>query len=93
MYWATHSASLLYNAAFLVAYVGAALGAFLLAREITGSGAAAVIAAAAFAFAPYRVAQLSHLQVLSVGWMPVALVALARHCAIQLLAVFAELSS
>ena len=41
--------------------------------------AAAFLAGVFFAFTPYRIAQLSHLQVLSAEWMPFALYAIRRH--------------
>jgi hypothetical protein len=40
-----------------------------------------VIAGTAFAFCPYRAAQVSHLQVLMAGWMPIGLWALHRYFA------------
>ena len=78
VYWLSRSPILTYNAAFLLAYVVSAVGAYVLARELTGRRDAALVAAAAFAFAPYRWAQLSHLQVLSAGWLPLALWAVHR---------------
>ena len=52
--------------------------AFLLGRRITGSTAAGLLAGVAFAYAPYRASHLSHLQVLTAQWMPLAL--FAMHC-------------
>jgi hypothetical protein len=78
VYWVSRNPVLTYNVAFLLAYVMSALGAYVLARELTGRRDAALLAACAFAFAPYRWAQLPHLQVLSAGWLPVALWALHR---------------
>jgi hypothetical protein len=77
-YWLSQSPILVYNAAFLLAYVLSAVGAYVLARELTGRRDAALVAAAAFAFAPYRWAQLAHLQVLSAGWLPLSLWAVHR---------------
>ena len=57
----------MYNFAFLLSYVLAGSGMYLLAKSLTGSRSAAVLAGVAFAFAPYRVAQAPHLQVLNVG--------------------------
>lgn len=50
--------------------------AFLLGRHLTGSTAAGMVAGVAFAIAPYRAGQLSHLQVLTAQWMPLALLAM-----------------
>ena len=54
---------------------------FLLGRELTGSAAAGLVAGLAFAFAPYRIANIPHLQVLSSAWMPFVLFGLHRHFA------------
>ena len=68
-----------YNLLFLSTFVLSGLGMFLLAREWTGNARAAWVAGLIFAFLPYRVAQFSHLQVLSSQWMPFALYGLARY--------------
>ena len=52
---------------------------FLFARELTGSIAAAFIGGLLFAFAPYRIPQSSHLQVLSSQWMPFVLYGFRRY--------------
>ena len=56
---------LAYNAAFLASFVLSALGAYLLARELLGRSDVAFLTGLLFGFAPYRVDQLSHIQVLS----------------------------
>ena len=76
---ATGNVVLSYNVAVLATFVLSGLGMFLLARELTGSTAAALLAGAAFAFTPYRVDQLSHMQILSSQWMPFALFGLRRY--------------
>ena len=76
--WLTGNPVLGYNVAFLFSYVLAGSGMYLLAVSITGNRLAAVVSGVAFAFLPYRVAQLSHLQVLMFGWMPIGLWALHR---------------
>lgn len=75
----TGNVVLSYNIALLLTFVLSGVGMFLLARELTGSSAAGLLAGAAFAFAPYRVDQLSHLQVLSSEWMPFAIYGLRRY--------------
>ena len=62
-----------YNVLFLSTFALSGLGMFLFAREITGSRTAALVAGVAYAFAPYRVTSIPHLQVLSSHWMPFAL--------------------
>ena len=76
--WLSGNPVLAYNLAFLFSYVLAGSGMYLLARSVTGSRLAAVVVGLAFAFLPYRASQLSHLQVLMYGWMPVGLWALHR---------------
>jgi hypothetical protein len=56
----------------------AGLGAYLLAREVTGNRWAAFIAGLIYAFYPYHFAQRNHLNLLSVQWMPFALLFLMR---------------
>jgi len=76
---ATDNVVLAYNLLFLSTFVLSGLGAFLLVRELTGSTAAGVVAGMAFAFAPYRLSQFSHLQVLSAQWMPFVLYGYRRY--------------
>ena len=77
--WATGSAVLGYNAAFLFSYLACGMGAYLLAFVLTDCAGASFVAALAFAFAPYRLSHLQHLQLLSSYWMPVALAALHQY--------------
>ncbi len=79
--WMSGNPILAYNAAFLGSYVLAGGGMYLLARWLTGRRDAAWLAALAFAFHPYRVVHVAHLQVLMWGWMPIALWALHRYFA------------
>lgn len=61
----------------LVATIGLAAFAFhLLARELTGSTAAAVVGACLFAFNCTTLADLARLQLVSIQWLPLALLAL-----------------
>src|SRR4051812_10919858 len=79
VYLATRNPVVAYNIVFLSTFVLSAVGMFLFARELTGSTRAAFVAGLAFAFAPYRIASIPHLQVLSSAWMPFTLFALRRH--------------
>ena len=79
VYLATGNVILCYNLLFLSTFVLCGLGTFLLVRELAGSGPAAFLAGLLFAFAPYRFAQSSHLQVLSVQWMPFVLYGFLRY--------------
>jgi hypothetical protein len=79
LYAVTKNPILCYNVVFLSTFVLSGLGMFLLARELTANRAAAVVAGLAYAFAPYRVGSLPHLQVLSSAWMPFALYGFRRY--------------
>jgi hypothetical protein len=81
VYAATHNPLLGYNLVFLSTFVLSGLGMFLLGRELTGSRAAGFIAGLAFAFSPFRIASMPHLQVLSSAWMPFVIYGLRRSLA------------
>jgi hypothetical protein len=81
IYAATNNPILCYNLLFLSTFVLSGFGMFLLGRELTGSAAAGFVSGLAFAFAPYRIANIPHLQVLSAAWMPFVLFGLHRHFA------------
>jgi hypothetical protein len=76
---ATGNMVLCYNLLFLSTIVLAGWGMYLLVRELTGRPLAAFVAGLAFAFAPYRISEGSHLQVLSSQWMPLALYGFRRY--------------
>jgi hypothetical protein len=67
-----HAAMVRYDLLFIFAYALAFFGAYLLARELGLGPIGAVIAGAAFAYAPYRLEQDGHLQVISSGGIPLA---------------------
>jgi hypothetical protein len=77
--WATGNPILAFNVVFLLSPVLNAVAANALARQLTGSGAAAFIAGLAFAFAPYQAVHLSHIQTMMAFGMPVALLGLHRY--------------
>ena len=70
------SPALAYNVALLLSSTLSGFFMYLLVRRLTGSTAAAICGGVAYAFAPFRAGQLSHLQVLSSQWMPMMLLAL-----------------
>ena len=78
IYAVTKNPILCYNLLFLSTFVLSGLGMFLLGRELTGSRTAGFVAGLAYAFAPYRVASLPHLQVLSAAWLPFVLFGFRR---------------
>jgi hypothetical protein len=67
-----------YDVLFLGASALAFAGAFLLARELGAGVGGALVAGAAYAYAPWRLGQGGHLHILSSGAIPLALVLLLR---------------
>lgn len=67
-----------HNAALLFAFSTSVLGAWLLARRLTGSGAAALVAGVMYGFAPYFFAHTPHIQLLMGGGIPLSLLMLHR---------------
>jgi hypothetical protein len=67
-----------HNAALLFAFSTSALGAWLLARRLSGSSAAAVVAGVMFGFCPYFFAHTAHIQLLMGGGIPLSLLMLHR---------------
>jgi hypothetical protein len=76
--WAGASAVTAHNVAFLLSGPLTALAAYQLAWQLTKRRDASLIAALSFGFAPYRIGQLPHMQVLWACWMPFMLAALHR---------------
>jgi len=79
LFWLGATPALAHNLALLLSFVLSAFCAALLVRRLTGRCDAALLAGLAFGFAPYRISQISHLQVLVSWWMPLALVALHEY--------------
>ena len=77
--WLSGNPVLAYNIVFLLAMPLNGLAAFLLARELTGSSAAAFVAGLAFACTPYQSVHLSHLQQMMLFGMPFTLLWLHRY--------------
>jgi hypothetical protein len=76
--WAGLPGVIVYNLVVLASFVFAGVGMFVLVRHLTGSAAAALVAGAIFAFAPFRIDHYFHLELLWSGWMPLTLWALHR---------------
>ena len=77
----TDNIILCYNLLLLATIVLSGLGMYLLVRELTGHPLAAFLAGLAFAFAPFRIDQYAHLEVLSSQWMPFTLYGFRRYFA------------
>ena len=74
----TVAALVRYNLIFLFIWSLCFVGAYLLARELGLRKLAAAAAGAAFAYAPYRVTEAGHFQVISSGGLALALFLLLR---------------
>jgi hypothetical protein len=74
----TADAYVAHNTALLFAFSTSVLGAWLLARRLSGSGAAALVAGVAYGFSPYFFAHTPHIQLLMGGGIPLSLLMLHR---------------
>ena len=72
------AAVLRYNILFLLAFALASFGAYVLARQLGAARTGALVSGVGFAYAPWRYAHLSHLNILSIGGIALALAMLAR---------------
>lgn len=79
LYWLTRNALVSYNLTLLLTFPLCGIAMYVLVYRLTGRAAAAFIAGLAFAFAPYRMAHLPHVQVLAVFWMPLAVLGLHEY--------------
>ena len=75
---ATRSALAAHNTVVLFAFAASVVFAWMLARHLTGDGAAAATAAAIYAFCPYVFAHTAHVQLLMTAGIPLCLLALHR---------------
>jgi hypothetical protein len=73
-----------YNVLLLVAFAVAFAGTWVLVRQLGLGRTAALVAATAYAFSPWRVSQLNHLNILSSGGIALALAMLARGHGVRL---------
>ncbi len=74
-YWLTGNPVFSHNLVLFLSFVLSGYGAWLLVRELTGSGYAGLVSGAAFAFCFYRLNHLPHITLDSTQWMPLALLA------------------
>jgi hypothetical protein len=73
-----HAALVIHNLLVIFVYALAFLGAYLLASELGAGRLGAIVAGAAYSFAPWRLPETGHLQVVSSGGIPLALFLLLR---------------
>jgi hypothetical protein len=76
--WSGTPPVLVHNLMLLAGIVLSAAGIFMLARHLTGSGAAGITAGIVFAFAPYRFDHYMHMELQWTVWIPWAFWALHR---------------
>ena len=76
IYWLTGDSVLTYNIVLLLTFPLCAIAMYALVFRLTGSHAGAFVSGMAFAFAPYRISQLPHIQMLASFWAPLALLGL-----------------
>ena len=79
VYLISENPILCYNLLFLSTIALSGLAMYLLVRELTGNAMAAFVAGLVFAFAPYRLPQSGHLQVLTSQWMPFFMYGVLRY--------------
>jgi len=72
------STLVVYNLLYIGTFALAFLGAYALLRQLGARVAGSALGAAAFAYAPWKLGQAGHLQVLSAGGIALALAMLAR---------------
>ena len=76
--WARVNPVLVYNLMFLTGIVSSGAGMFVLVRYLTSDIRAALVSAAVFTLAPYRIEHFIHLELQWTMWMPLTLWALHR---------------
>jgi hypothetical protein len=77
-WWVTRNPWLTLNVVLLIAFASAFVGAYLLIAYLTGSRAAAAAGGVLYAFCPYVMSHLSHIQLLFTGGIPLSLYLLHR---------------
>jgi hypothetical protein len=76
--WLTGNAIVAHNVLTLTALIVAGVGTYLLVRALTGNNAGGLVAGLIFAFAASRQGHLDHVNLLQLGWLPLALLFLHR---------------
>ncbi|HEY2151875.1 MAG TPA: hypothetical protein VGH34_13775 [Vicinamibacterales bacterium] len=76
--WLGLNQVLVYNLLLLTGIVTSGIGMFVLVRYLTGRVSSALIAAAVFTVAPYRIEHFMHLELQWTMWMPLSIWALHR---------------
>ena len=79
IHFVTGDPLLTYNLVLFLTWPLSGLAVFLLATSLGVRWGPAFVGGLVFAFAPYRVSQISHLQVVAPFWLPLALASLHRY--------------
>lgn len=74
--WITGNPLTTYNVTTLLTFPLSGLAMYALVQRLTGHAGAAFLAGLAYAFAPYRISTLPHVQMLASFWAPLALLGL-----------------
>lgn len=75
----THNPIQVHNYMLILNFFLCSIGAYLLAVRLTGNRIAGMVAGIAFAYAPYKLAHVAHLNLCSCGWIPLTLLFLHRY--------------
>jgi len=78
LHWIGVAPLLVHNLVLLSGFVVSGAGTALLVRSLTANTAAAILAGIVFAFLPYRIDHMPHLQLQQTQWLPLALWAFHR---------------
>lgn len=78
LFWMGIAPAITYNLALFAAFTLSGFTAFLLARHLTGSIAAGIVAGAIYAYAPFRFTHYMHLELQIVFWLPLAFLLVHR---------------
>ena len=79
VYFIFRNPILAYNFVIFFSFVFAAFGCYLLVKELTGSRWGGLVAGSFYAFLPYLIAQLSHIQIFFAPFLPFMLLYLYRY--------------
>ncbi|MDR1988724.1 MAG: hypothetical protein LBQ09_00665 [Acidobacteriaceae bacterium] len=80
LFWIGAPPIAIYNTMLLAGFIGCGVGVYVLARHLTGAMGPALVAAAAFTMAPYRIEHIMHLEMQWAMWVPLTLWALHVAC-------------
>ena len=81
VYWFSGNPLTTYNVALFLTWPLSAFAMFLLVQFVTRRTDAAFLAGLAYGFAPYRMSEMPHLQMVTSYWMPLALLGLHGYIA------------